>query len=114
MGLQQDARGTSDVVWYAMKRYAKRIGIDHLAPTILVAPAPASAMRPEGNSNRFSFSLSRVGANDRKVHWMQAEPQRSSQRSISNFTLQAMQLMKLGVPRDKPVYHIGHEHGEVG
>jgi integrase len=31
-GTRQDAGLTTDVVWYAVKRYAKRIGIDHLAP----------------------------------------------------------------------------------
>jgi integrase len=31
-GTQQDEGVTTDVVWYAVKRYAKRIGIDHLAP----------------------------------------------------------------------------------
>jgi integrase len=31
-GAQQDAGVTSDVVWYAVKQYAKRIGIDRLAP----------------------------------------------------------------------------------
>ena len=31
-GTRQDAGVTTDVVWYAVKRYAKRIGIDHLAP----------------------------------------------------------------------------------
>jgi len=31
-GARQDAGVTSDVVWYAVKRYAKRIGVDGLAP----------------------------------------------------------------------------------
>jgi hypothetical protein len=31
-GTRQDEAVTTDVVWYAVKRYAKRIGIDHLAP----------------------------------------------------------------------------------
>jgi integrase len=31
-GTRQDEGVTTDVVWYAVKRYAKRIGIDHLAP----------------------------------------------------------------------------------
>lgn len=31
-GAQQDAGVTSDIVWYAVKQYAKRIGIDRLAP----------------------------------------------------------------------------------
>ena len=31
-GARQDAGVTTDVVWYAVKRYATRIGIDHLAP----------------------------------------------------------------------------------
>jgi integrase len=31
-GTRQDEGVTTDVVWYAVKRYAKRIGIEHLAP----------------------------------------------------------------------------------
>jgi integrase len=31
-GARQDAGVTSDVVWYAVKQYAKRIGVDRLAP----------------------------------------------------------------------------------
>jgi integrase len=31
-GARQDARVTSDVVWYAVKQYARRIGVDGLAP----------------------------------------------------------------------------------
>lgn len=31
-GTRQDGGVTTDVVWYAVKRYAKRIGIAHLAP----------------------------------------------------------------------------------
>jgi len=31
-GARQDVGVTSDVVWYAVKRYAKRIGVDGLAP----------------------------------------------------------------------------------
>jgi integrase len=31
-GTRQDEAVTTDVVWYAVKRYAKRIGIAHLAP----------------------------------------------------------------------------------
>jgi integrase len=31
-GTRQDQGVTTDVVWYAVKRYAKRIGIEHLAP----------------------------------------------------------------------------------
>ena len=31
-GSRQDAGVTSDVVWYAVKQYAKRIGVDRLAP----------------------------------------------------------------------------------
>jgi integrase len=31
-GIRQDEGVITDVVWYAVKRYAKRIGIDHLAP----------------------------------------------------------------------------------
>jgi len=56
-GTRQDEEVTTDVVWYAVKRYAKRIGIDHLAPHVFAALAPVSAMRPVANSNRFSLSL---------------------------------------------------------
>jgi len=45
------------------------------------------------------------GANDRTVHRMQAEPQRSGQWSISNLTVNNAGLRSLGVPRDNPVYH---------
>jgi integrase len=31
-GARQDAGVTTDVVWYAVKRYAKQVGFDHLAP----------------------------------------------------------------------------------
>lgn len=31
-GARQDAGVTSSVVWYAVKRYAKQVGFDHLAP----------------------------------------------------------------------------------
>ena len=31
-GARQDAGVTTEVVWYAVKRYAKRIGFEHLAP----------------------------------------------------------------------------------
>ena len=31
-GTRQDDGVKTDVVWYAVKRYAKRIGLDHLAP----------------------------------------------------------------------------------
>jgi integrase len=31
-GARQDDGVKTDVVWYAVKRYAKRIGLDHLAP----------------------------------------------------------------------------------
>jgi site-specific recombinase XerD len=31
-GTRQDEGVKTDVVWYAVKRYAKRIGVDHLAP----------------------------------------------------------------------------------
>jgi site-specific recombinase XerD len=57
-GAPQDAGVTSDVVWYAVKQYAKRIGVDRsLAPRSSSHPAPASVMVLEGNSIRFSFSL---------------------------------------------------------
>jgi integrase len=42
-GTRQDAGVTTDVVWYTVKQYAKRIGIDHLAPHDLrrtCAPLP--------------------------------------------------------------------------
>jgi len=31
-GARQDAGVTTDVVWYAVKRYSKQVGFDHLAP----------------------------------------------------------------------------------
>lgn len=31
-GTRQDDGVTADVVWFAVKRYAKKIGLDHLAP----------------------------------------------------------------------------------
>jgi hypothetical protein len=50
-GARQDGGVTSDVVWYAVKQYAKRIGVDRLAPhdlqrlTPLHEAALADAMR---------------------------------------------------------------------
>jgi site-specific recombinase XerD len=84
-GARQDDGVKTDVVWYAVKRYAKKIGLDHLAPTIFVAHAPASATKQEVNSNRFSFYVStwsRIGANHRAVHWVQAKFKRGGKRSI--------------------------------
>jgi integrase len=56
-GTRQDGGVTPNVVWYAVKRCAKLVGIDHLAPTTFVAVAPVSVMALEANSNRFSSSL---------------------------------------------------------
>jgi hypothetical protein len=38
-GTRQDEGVKTDVVWYAVKRYAKRIVPDHLLPMILAAHA---------------------------------------------------------------------------
>jgi len=43
-GARQDEGVTTDVVWYAVKRYAKRIGIDHLAAKMFV---PRSSIRAD-------------------------------------------------------------------
>jgi Phage integrase family len=93
-GTRQDEGVTTDVVWYAVKRYAKRIGIDHLAPTIFVALAPASAMRPEANSNRFSFSLVTRRCKQPNGTWDAGRT--SEKRSMTDFEShpQTMQLTK--------------------
>jgi integrase len=78
-GTRQDEGVTTDVVWYAVKRYAKRIGIAIWHPTIFVALAPASATRPEANSNRFSSSLVTRRCKHGTVHRMPAELKRSGQ-----------------------------------
>jgi site-specific recombinase XerD len=59
-GARQDAGVTANVVWYAVKRCAKRAGIENLAPHDLLAVAPASAMAVEANSNRFSLGHASV------------------------------------------------------
>jgi hypothetical protein len=46
-----------DIVWRAVKRWARRAGIENLTPHDLRAVAPASAMAQEASSNSFSFSL---------------------------------------------------------
>ena len=56
-GIRQDEGVTTDVVWYAVKRYAKRIGIDHLAPYDLRGTCGRLCHEAGGDSNRFSFSL---------------------------------------------------------
>ena len=53
----QDAGVTTDMVWFAVKRYAKWVGFDHLAPQIFDSLALASAMPREASLSRFSFSL---------------------------------------------------------
>jgi hypothetical protein len=54
---REDASGTANVVWYAVKRCAKQAGINNLDPTIFVAVVPASAIAMEANSNGFSVCL---------------------------------------------------------
>ena len=54
-GARQDGGVTANVVWYAVKRYAKRAGVRNLAPQIFVAAARASATNVVANSNRPNF-----------------------------------------------------------
>ena len=54
-GARQDAGVTAKVVWYAVKRCAKRPAQRIWHPTTFAAVAPASAMALEANSNRSSF-----------------------------------------------------------
>jgi hypothetical protein len=71
-GTRQDAGVTPNVVWYAVKRCTKLVGIGHLAP-----PRPSSHLRPS-LSWRWRRTRtdsvppwSRVGANDGTLYRMQ-------------------------------------------
>jgi hypothetical protein len=78
--------------------------IDHLIP---VAPAPASAMRPEANSNRFQFPL---GHANRTV--TSDAGKTSKKRSMTDFGshFERCGLESLGLRRDNPVYQIHSRH----
>jgi integrase len=78
-GARQDAGVTANVVWYAVKRCAKRAGIGNLAPHDLrrsCAPLPRVWRRTRTDP---VSAWPRLGTNDRTVHRMQAKPQRSGQ-----------------------------------
>jgi integrase len=87
-----------DVVWTAVKRYAKRIGVDHLAPHDLRRTC-ARLCHGAGRRTRTDSipARSRLSPNDGTVHRVQTEVQRCGQRSVPNIPEQ--------VGRDNPVYY---------
>ena len=48
---------TEKAVWHVFRQYARKAGIDKLAPTISGERAPGSVIRLAVNSTRFSFYL---------------------------------------------------------
>ena len=79
---------STDVVWTAVKQYAKRIDVDHLAPHDLRRTVPASATARAANSNKFSFFSGTRPSNDGTIHRMPAEAQRSGQCPVPNLARQ--------------------------
>jgi site-specific recombinase XerD len=59
-GTRQDEGVTTDVVWYAVKRYAKRIGIDHLAPHALRRTYARLCHEAGGELEQIQFFLGRA------------------------------------------------------
>ena len=80
------SRGVApDVVWTAVKRYAKRIGVDHLAPHDLRRTCARLCHGAGGETRTDSIpARSRLSPNDGTVHWVQTEVQRCGQRSVPN------------------------------
>ena len=77
-GARQDPGVTSDVVWYAVKRCAKRIGVDHLALHDLRRTCARLCHGSGAELEQIQFLLGHA-ANNRTVHRMPAELQRSCQ-----------------------------------
>jgi integrase len=59
-GTRQAAGVTTDVVWYAVKRYAKRIGVDHLAPHDLRRTCARLCHESGGELEQIQFLLGRA------------------------------------------------------
>jgi site-specific recombinase XerD len=57
MGLGRDDGVTTDAVWYAVKRYAKRIGIDHRAPHELLRTCARLCHEAGGELEQIQFLL---------------------------------------------------------
>ena len=93
-GIRQDEGVTTDVVWYAVKRYAKRVGIDHLAPYDLRGTCGRPCHEAGGDSNRFSFSL--VTRRCKRPNATSDAGRTSEKRSMIDFEShpQTMQLTK--------------------
>jgi integrase len=53
---------TTDVAWYAVKRYAKRIGIDHLAPHDLRRTCARLCHEAGGELEQIQFLLGHASA----------------------------------------------------
>ena len=56
-GTRQGEGVTTDVVWYAVRRYAKRIGIDHLAPHDLRRTCARLSHEAGGDLEQIQFLL---------------------------------------------------------
>jgi integrase len=76
-GARQDSGVTTDVVWYAVKRYAKRVGFGHLAPHDLRRTCARLCHTAGGELEQIQFP--RVRANDGTLHRMPTELNRSGQ-----------------------------------
>jgi hypothetical protein len=96
------------VVWYAVKRCAKRAGIENLAPHDLRrSAARAFAVAAEANSNRSSFCLTTVPC--KRLNAISDASRTSKKRSMTDleFQSQAMRLRKCGTSRLRAMLVIG-------
>jgi hypothetical protein len=101
---------TASVVWYAVKRCAKRAGIDNLAPHDLRRTCARLCHEAGGELEQIQFLLGHasVQTTERYIGCRQNLREAVNDRfRISPSNNAAYEV--LGVPRDNPVYHVVDE-----
>jgi hypothetical protein len=108
-GTQQDEGVTTDVVWYALERYAKQIGIDHLAPHDLHRTCARLYPEAGGELEQIQFLLGHASMQTTKryIGCRQNLTEAVNDRFESH--PQTCCTRSLGLSRDNPVYHVGDE-----
>ena len=96
---------TTDVVWYAVKRYAKRIGIDQLAPRDLRRTCARLCHEAGGELEQIQFLLGHASVQtiERYIGCRQNLREKRSMIDFESYP-QQRSLRRLGLSRDNPVY----------
>ena len=102
---------TTDVVWYAVKRYAKRIGVDHLAPHDLRRTCARLCHGAGGELEQIQFLLGHasVQTTERYIGCRQNLKRRSMIGFKSHWG--DTQSSRPKKAHDNPVYHVVKERG---